>query len=522
MAYLVAMHSTNSGRLTWFLAGVAAAAVAIGAEELVGGLIGGASIVAEIGALVIALQPPGGKDLMTQLFGTNDKAALEIMVTIGGLVVGGLLGLAAKRDARIAMAGFIAFGVVAFILLVSDPLNTLYAAGLVAFVAVIGGLMTLSWLTGAIARFTAMSSAKTDAGRRGFVALAAFLIVGGSGLAVLGRVLGGQSVGPSTGGSAGPIPSPGQTVAPVAAGADFSTDPTVAGLSPIVVPNADFYRIDTRLSTPRLDAASWSLRIHGMVDREITLTYDQLVARPLVERYVTIACVSNEVGGHLVGNAKWTGTSLIDLLNEAGIQAGATQVVGRSFDGFTVGFPTDHLAAAGKDAMVVVEMNGEPLPEQHGFPARLIVPGLFGYVSATKWLTEIELTTLEAFDAYWVPLGWSKLGPILTQSRIDRPTYGASVGAGQYSIAGVAWAPTRGISKVEIQLDNGDWQPAQLSQPISNYAWVQWRVTLDVAAGPHSVTVRATDGTGALQDQRSTPPPPDGARGWHHVEFSAG
>jgi DMSO/TMAO reductase YedYZ molybdopterin-dependent catalytic subunit len=511
----------DTGRLSWFLAGVAAAAIAVGVGELIGGVLGGTSIVAAIGALVISLQPPGGKDLMTQLFGTNDKAALEIMVTIGGLVVGGLLGLASKKDVRLGVAGFAAFGVVAFVLLLNDPLNTLSSAAIVAAIAVAAGVMTLSWLTGAIQRYAAMTGAKTDASRRGFVALAALLVVGGSGLAVVGRVLGGQ-VGGSTSVPVGPIPTPGQTVAPVAAAEDFSTDAAVEGLSPIVVPNADFYRIDTRLSTPRIDSATWSLRVHGMVDKEITLTYDQLKARPLSERYVTIACVSNEVGGHLVGNAKWTGTSLVDLLNEAGIQSGATQVVGRSYDGWTCGFPTDHLAGAGKDAMVAVAMNGDPLPAQHGFPARLIVPGLFGYVSATKWLTEIELTTLDAFDAYWVPLGWSKLGPILTQSRIDRPAYGAFVKAGQYSVAGVAWAPTRGISKVEVQLDNGAWQQAQLSQPLSNYAWVQWRATFDVGAGPHTVSVRATDGTGATQPQEPTPPPPDGARGWHSVQFSAG
>lgn len=511
----------DTGRLSWFLAGVAGAAVAIGVGELIGALLGGTSIVAAIGALIISLQPPGGKDLMTQLFGTNDKAALEIMISIGGLFVGGLLGLAAKRDARLAIAGFGVFGIGAFALLLQDPLNGLPASVIVSLVATAAGLMTLSWLDGAIRRYASMTGSKADVGRRGFVALAALLIVGGSGLTVLGRVLGGQ-VGGSPSQPVGPIPTPGQTVAPVAGAEDFSTDPAVAGLSPIVVPNADFYRIDTRLSTPRLDSATWSLRIHGMVDKEITLTYDQLKARPLSERYVTIACVSNEVGGHLVGNAKWTGASLVDLLNEAGIQSGATQVVGRSYDGWTSGFPTDHLSDVGKDAMVVVAMNGDPLPAQHGFPARLIVPGLFGYVSATKWLTEIELTTLDAFDAYWVPLGWSKLGPILTQARVDRPAYGAFVKAGQYSVAGVAWAPTRGVSKVEVQLDNGAFQEAQLSQPLSNYAWVQWRADFNVTAGPHTVTVRATDGSGATQPQAPTPPPPDGARGWHQVQFSAG
>lgn len=511
----------QAGRLPWFLAGVAAAALAIGVGELIGGLLfGGTSIVAAIGALIISLQPPGGKDLMTQLFGTNDKVALEIMVTFGGLVVGGLLGLAARRDQRIATAGFVVFGAVALVLLMQDPLNVLQGSALVAFAATAAGLITLSWLSGAIDRLAAAAAARTDFSRRGFIAMAAFLVVGGSGLAAVGRLLGGQVTSPPI--TSGQIPSPRETVAPVAAAADFSTDPALAGISPIVVPNADFYRIDTRLSTPRIDSATWTVRVHGMVDREITLTYDELLARPLVERYVTIACVSNEVGGNLVGNARWTGTSLVDLLAEAGVQAGASQVVGRSFDGWTSGFPTAHLSGAGSEAMVVVAMNGEPLPPQHGFPARLIVPGLFGYVSATKWLTEIELTTLEAFDAYWVPLGWAKEGPILTQSRVDRPVYGAFVKAGSYDVAGVAWAPTRAISKVEVRLDTGDWQQAQISQPLSSYSWVQWRATFDVAAGPHTVSVRATDGTGETQPEGRTTPAPSGARGWHQVQFSAG
>jgi DMSO/TMAO reductase YedYZ molybdopterin-dependent catalytic subunit len=440
------------------------------------------------------------------------------MVTLGGLVVGGVLGLAARRDQRIAAGGFLAFGVVAFLLLVKDPLNTLSISAFVAVMATAAGLISLNWLIGAIGRFEASEGGTTDLGRRGFVALAALLLVGGSGLTVLGRLLGGQ-VGSTTSGPPGPLPTPRETVGPILATADFSTDPAVAGLSPIVVPNEDFYRIDTRLNTPRVDSAAWSLRVHGMVDREIRRTYDQLLARPLVERHVTIACVSNQVGGNLVGNAKWTGASLVDLLHEAGIQAGATQVVGRSFDGWTAGFPTEHLSGAGREAMVVVAMNGEPLPPQHGFPARLIVPGLFGYVSATKWLAEIELTTLEAFDAYWIPLGWAKEGPILTQSRIDRPMNGAVVAIGSYEVAGVAWAPTRGVARVEVRVNDGAWQQAQLSQPLSDYAWVQWRATVDAVAGEHTLTVRATDGNGETQPEARTAPAPDGARGWHQVRF---
>jgi hypothetical protein len=258
-----------------------------------------------------------------------------------------------------------------------------------------------------------------------------------------------------------------------------------------------------------------------MVDKEVTLNYEQLVSMPLIEQYVTIACVSNEVGGRLVGNAKWTGVNLNSVLAMAGVQPAATQFVGRSFDGWTSGFPTAHLAGAGKDAMIVVRMNDEPLPARHGYPARLIVPGLFGYVSATKWLTEIELTTWEAFDAYWIRLGWAKEGPILTQSRIDAPRAGQSVATDAVRVAGVAWAPTRGVSKVEIEMDgDGNWRQCELSTPLSSYAWIQWMLDVPVSAGSHTVRVRATDGTGAVQESRQTPPAPDGARGYHTVTFS--
>jgi len=292
-------------------------------------------------------------------------------------------------------------------------------------------------------------------------------------------------------------------------------------LSPIVTPNPDFYRIDTSLLTPQLDVASWRLTVAGMVDRPLQFTYDQLLALPLYEQYVTIACVSNEVGGNLVGNARWTGARLRDVLDQAGVQAGASQVVGRAYDGWTCGFPTEWVMTDEREALIVVGMNGETLPPEHGFPARLIVPGLYGYVSATKWLTQIEVTTWDAFDAYWIPLGWAKEGPILTQSRIDLPRPGSTIPAGEATIAGVAWAPDRGVSQVEIQVDGGAWQPAELSTEISNTTWVQWRVQASVATGSHQVRVRATDGSGALQEERVTPPPPDGARGYHTITVSA-
>jgi hypothetical protein len=243
----------------------------------------------------------------------------------------------------------------------------------------------------------------------------------------------------------------------------------------------------------------------------------------LIEQYVTIACVSNEVGGSLVGNAKWTGVRLRDVLAMAGVQASGEQLVGRSVDGWTAGMPTAWVMDPAREPMIAVKMNDELLPRLHGFPARLIVPGLYGYVSATKWLSELELTTWDGFDGYWVPLGWSKTGPILTQARIDTPTNGRSVPAGPVTIAGVAWAPDRGVSKVEVAID-GEWQDCRLSQPISKATWVQWAYSWDASAAPgeHTIEVRATDGTGEVQTPLVSRPDPDGARGHHTIQVRVG
>ena len=304
---------------------------------------------------------------------------------------------------------------------------------------------------------------------------------------------------------------------PVPSGAELAVD----GLSPIVTPNEAFYRIDTALLVPRPDIRTWRLRVTGMVDRPFELTYDELVAMPLHDQYVTIACVSNEVGGDLVGNALWRGVRLKELLERAGVQSDATQIVGRAGN-FTAGFPTVWALADDREALVAVAMNGEPLPANHGYPARLIVPGLYGYVSATKWLEEIELTRLEDFDAYWVPLGWAKEAPILTQSRIDTPRDFARLGAGMVPVAGVAWAPDRGISAVEVRVDEGEWRPADLSAPISDATWVQFVHRWDATPGAHIISVRATDGAGEVQVDQRTPPPPDGARGHHTIRVDVG
>jgi DMSO/TMAO reductase YedYZ molybdopterin-dependent catalytic subunit len=495
-----------------------ATAVALGVSELLAGVLPGAtSLVAAVGQVIIDLQPPGAKDLMVGLFGTNDKLALELFIVVVALILGAVLGVVARRRYEIAMIAFVAFGVIGFLAALGDPLAEPATAAVTTAISIGSGLLVLGWLLdhpGASATAASGASATAsmpDWSRRDFMIRAGAIGVGAVAIGVVGRnLLERQRTAPVGDGPA--VPPASVTVPAFGADADFSS--TVAGLTPIIMPNDKFYRIDTSLLTPSVDTATWSLRIHGLVDRETTLTWEQLIALPVFEQYVTIACVSNEVGGKLVGNAKWTGVRLRDVLDIAGVQSAATQLVGRSVDGWTAGMPTAWVMDPSREPMIALKMNDEPLPPIHGYPARLIVPGLYGYVSATKWLKELELTTLEAFDGYWVPLGWAKEAPILTQSRIDTPR--GSVNPGQVAIAGVAWAPDRGISRVEVAVD-GAWRDARLSTPLADSTWVQWVTEWQAAPGRHELMVRATDGTGAVQTDQSSPPAPDGARGYHTV-----
>jgi len=293
------------------------------------------------------------------------------------------------------------------------------------------------------------------------------------------------------------------------------------GAVPFFTPNDDFYRIDTALVVPRVSTDGWTLEVSGRVRKRITLSYAELLDRPMVEADITISCVSNEVGGDLIGTARWLGCRLDDLLDEAGIDPTADQVVGRSVDGFTTGFPTTLLD--GRPALVAVGMNGEPLPIDHGYPARLVVPGVYGYVSATKWLRQIELTRFDEFDAYWIPRGWSRLGPIKTQSRIDTPRQGTALAAGEpATIAGVAWAMDRRISRVEVRVESdGGWREATLADGVNDTTWRQWRMAWTPTKGEHTITVRATDGDGVTQPEERSPVAPDGATGWHTIRVRA-
>ena len=298
-------------------------------------------------------------------------------------------------------------------------------------------------------------------------------------------------------------------------------DDEVPGISPYITPISprdEFYRIDTALTVPQVDPDNWRLRITGLVDNPYELTYHDIRAMRLSDYVITLSCVSNSVGGNLVDNAVWTGVPLNVLLQRAGVQRGAQQIVGRSVDDFTAGFPTT-AAYDGRNAILAIGMNNEPLPTRHGFPARIVVAGLYGYVSAVKWLEEIHLTTWDQFDGYWVPRGWSKRGPIKTQSRIDVPGRNADLKIGQMtSVAGIAWAPTRGIRRVEVKIGGEDWAPCRLGEAVGDESWVQWhREWTPATTGRHDIQVRATDGTGTTQGSYRIPSKPNGAEGHHTI-----
>ena len=518
------------------VAGIAAGAAGIASSELVAGIVPGApSLPVSVGSVVIALQPPGAKDVMTSLFGTNDKTALNVAVVMVALAVAAAAGILGRSNFSSGARIFLAFGLVAFAAAALQPLGSPALAAVNAIVATsiaVGVLRILMAEAGFAAPVRLGLRGPDRAGasvapprstpaprmpewnRRRFLLRSGQFLIGALAAGTLGHLLL-EIRHPSGPPASAKIPAAAETAAPLAV--DSLPAP---GVTPIVVSNDSFYRIDTELLVPQVDASGWQLKVTGMVDHPLTFSYPQLLAMPLFEQYVTLACVSNPVGGDLVGNTLWTGAHLKQILAQAGLQAGATQIVGRSVDGFTVGFPTAWALDPSREPMVAVGMNRSPLSAEHGYPARLIVPGLYGYMSATKWLSEIQLTTREAFDAYWVALGWAKDGPILTESRIDHPADGSALAVGQVDIDGLAWAPDRGVDAVEVRIDDGPWQEALLSRAISRATWVQWWLRWQATPGTHTIQVRATDGTGTIQTATVSGPGPAGATGYDQVQVT--
>jgi DMSO/TMAO reductase YedYZ molybdopterin-dependent catalytic subunit len=504
------------------VAGVAAATAGVAAAELLAAVLPRVpSPLDALGAQLVAAAP--GR-VSTWAVGTLGAANRPLLLVGSVLVVWGLGALLGRSALRAPGAAVLGLGVVAAVALVATLARP--DAAFPTVLLTIAGALAASVLTYlALVRRAAVAAPDPGGpaedprdpalGRRAFLGL-------GLGVAAGGLVVGG--VARQLGGSAGrpiaqvDLPAPARALPAVASAQDLAT--RIDGVSPVLTPTSSFFRIDTAFPIPSVDPGTWSLSIDGAVERPLTLTYDDLLGEELVEVDATIACVSNEVGGDLIGTARWLGVPLATLLERAGPTAGAEQVLGRSVDGWTGGFPLEVLDD-GRPAVVAVGMNGEPLPARHGFPARLVVPGLFGYVSATKWLAAIELTSWDGVDGYWIPRGWSKLGPIKTASRIDRPGDGATVEAGEVVLAGVAWAPTRGIDRVEVAVDDGPWTDATLVPALSDETWVQWHLAVELAAGAHRCTVRAVDGTGEVQPEGPAAPAPDGAEGWHAVRLTA-
>ncbi|MEW5096460.1 molybdopterin-dependent oxidoreductase [Clavibacter michiganensis] len=523
-----------------FLGVVAALAVLAVAEIAAAFVAPAASPVLAVGALVIDLVPAGVKDTVIALFGTGDKVALIVVLGVVVLAAAALAGLLQVRRPPLGVVVLALFAGVA-VLAATTRAGATGAAAIPTIVGMIAGVFILhrgadrlrDWRDAAdraasasaavaepvrgIARPAARAPLTPGAGarveRRTFLLMT---IVAGVASVVAGSVARGLNA------AAARVDDFRRTlVLPLAATPAAAIPATaelgVPGLAPFVTPATDFYRIDTALQVPSVDAASWKLRITGMVEQEVEITFAELLALPLEEHVTTLTCVSNEVGGNLIGNALWLGYPIRLLLERAKPTAGADMVLSTSQDGWTASTPLEALTDPDRASILAVGMNGEPLPQQHGFPVRMVVPGLYGYVSATKWVTELKVTTFAEDVAYWSTRGWTERGPIKTGSRIDTPRSGARVDAGRTAIAGMAWAQHTGIEKVEVRVDEGDWVEATLGDGVGADTWRQWSYAWDAASGSHSVEVRATDTTGATQTSDEAPPAPDGATGWHRI-----
>ena len=512
-------------RLYGSAAGLVAGAVAVTTGMLVAGIIDVVSPIDAVGSEFIDRVPPWLKEQAIQWFGTNDKLALRTGIVVVLAIAALIIGLLAVRRVVAGVIGIGAFGVVGALAAWHRPGESASAA-LPSLVGAAVGIPVLMWLIQpsrldarpADVERPERSRVPLGWDRRRFLvstgsAAAAAVVAGGLAQVLENRRI--QAIREAIPDTLPQAAAPGGTEIAVPAGA------TLSPVTPFITANGDFYRIDTALSFPRISLTNWKVEISGMVDKPLTMTYNDLLARPQVERIVTLCCVSNEVGGDLISNASFQGVMLADLLNEAGVQAGAQQVYSTSLDGWTCGFPVE-VALDGRDAMLALGMNGQALPLEHGFPARLVVPGLYGYVSATKWLSKIELTTWDAEEGFWVPRGWARDAPIKTQSRIDVPRDGEKVAAGPTKIAGIAWAQHRGVERVEVRIDEGTWQEARLGSDVTNDAWRQWVLDWSPAAGQYTIQVRATDKDGSTQTADVAPPDPDGATGYHTRTVTVG
>jgi DMSO/TMAO reductase YedYZ molybdopterin-dependent catalytic subunit len=554
-------------------AGLITAAVALGVGQLVAGVTGPqGSPVATVGGAAIDLTPPPVKNFAISAFGSNDKKVLVAGILVVLAVIAAAAGVAAMRRLGYGYAALAAFALLGLAAALTRPVARSSGVLPVLLGAAAGALvMTLlvhaaggpagraasadpassgeagrprgqpapaeaapaaeppgeaapppgpgaSWVPVTPPPLAAPGRTpgrpRPPAGRRRFLVTGSAAVVAAGASALVGRALA-ERTSVSQARTSLRLPAPVRTPPALPPG----TDLPVRGLSPFITPNASFYRVDTALILPQVSPSNWALHVHGMVDRELTISFHELLKMPLIEDYVTLTCVSNPVGGPYVGNARWLGASLARVLRMAGIRGGAEQLLCTSVDGFTSGTPVQTVMD-GRDAMLAVAMNGTALPVAHGFPVRMVVPGLYGYVSACKWLTDIKVTTFGAEHAYWAVRGWSQQAPIKTESRIDVPAFGATLRPGRTPVAGVAWAQHKGIEAVEVRVDRGPWQHAKLAAVPGIDTWRQWVWEWDATAGRHLIEARATDKTGYTQTSLQAPPEPNGASGYPSVSVS--
>ena len=574
----VAIEKDNRPVGRGLIAGLLTGAVAVGVAQLIAGMTGpdGSPVVA-VGRVSIDFTPPPVKNFAITSFGSHDKQVLVSGILVVLAIFAALIGAAAVRRLSLGMAGLAAFAVIGLVAATTRPdssaadvLPTLFgaAAGAIALYYLVRAAGPVTATQQAAGRAPARPGQPAAAGApagpdsRGGPAGGADRAVGarqqdggtragGGGMPapprppmppgrgspalppeperrrflVISAAAAGTAAVTGLGGrllserssvahaqAALRLPAPSRPGPPLPPGTDFK----IPGLSPFITPNKTFYRVDTAIVLPEVPPASWSLRIHGMVRQEMVVSFRELLRRPLTENYITLCCVSNNVGGPYIGNARWLGASLASLLRQAGVRAGADQLLCTSADGFTSGTPVQTVLD-GRDAMLAVAMNGTALPVEHGFPVRMVVPGLYGYVSACKWITDIEVTTFAASHAYWTSRGWDQQAPVKTESRIDVPTGRNPLKPGRIAVAGVAWAQHKGIAAVQARVDNGPWQEARLAAVPDLDTWRQWVWEWDAAPGTHLIQARATDKTGYTQTPAAAPPEPNGATGYPAV-----
>jgi DMSO/TMAO reductase YedYZ molybdopterin-dependent catalytic subunit len=548
---------TDRGRTAWgMIAGLLAALVAVGVGQFFAGVtIPDGSPVVAVGEASIDQAPPAVKNFAISAFGSNDKTVLVAGVLAVLAIFAAIVGAMAVRRLWYGMIGLACFAALGLAAALTRPTaSPSYAVPTLAAAVAAAVALTLlvraipaaaaagisagqppyvdpgaaldhaerdhaaaPWASGSPAAGrtrTGRAPAAPEPPRRAFL-ITGSAVAGTAAVAYLGGRLIAERTSVSRAQASLRVPRPVHPAPPLPAGSDLR----IPGLSSFITPNGSFYRVDTAIVLPEIPPSSWQLRVHGMVAREITLTFDELIRRPLTADYITLTCVSNPVAGPYVGNALWVGASVASLLRQAGVRAGADQLLCTSADGFTSGTPLQTVMD-GRDAMLAVAMNGTALPVAHGFPVRMVVPGLYGYVSACKWITDIEVTTYSSNVAYWAQRGWDAQAPIKTESRIDVPTGSNTLKAGPTAVAGVAWAQHKGIAAVEVQVDKGPWHEARLAAVPDIDCWRQWVWDWDATPGKHVIEARATDATGYTQTAVQAPPPPNGASGYPSVSVT--